>query len=544
MFDLSLLKTRLWLLALISGATFIAMGGYSIWQSTRSEVVVRQFVDHELPMERASMSAYAQGLQMGQALRNILLDPKNVKGYENHQRALGSLTQSLDSLVKGLEEDKDVKGADALKSAASQWLVLQKNVIADIQRGEFDAAKELLVSQETPAWRVLRDLLLVQVKTQQDLVRTARDDLLGDLANSRIFASVIGVVGLLVVSLVTLWVALGVFRRLGGEPCCAAEIMERIARGDLTRDVPIDARNPNSLLGTMALMQQQLKTLITEISRGARTLVASVDGMRENASKVTEVSEEQSLASAAIAAAVEQLTVSISVMAENANAVTQLTVDMAQQVRQSIDAMGRATDTIEHVANAMTQSTDAVGDLSLRAESINGIVKTIQEIAAQTNLLALNAAIEAARAGEQGRGFAVVADEVRKLAERTEVSTKEISSMIQGVQAGTAVVREKMGDAKDLALQGAQLTEQVRTAVTGLNQSAIAVKDAVESIALALLEQRAASTDIAQRVEMIAQGSEQTHTSMADSSEKAEDLARLAHSLQARVEHFRLPGNA
>jgi methyl-accepting chemotaxis protein len=317
-------------------------------------------------------------------------------------------------------------------------------------------------------------------------------------------------------------------------------MLQQIAQGDLTHRLAVRAGDNSSIVAAMNSMQSQVHQLISGTVTSADSVVQESEAIRADAAHLSQTAQDQSSAASAIAAAVEQLTVSIGVMSDSATDVGRLSTQSEKQAHDSLGVVSAATDTIQKVAEGMAEASVTMEELSNKVTSINGIVQTIRAIADQTNLLALNAAIEAARAGEQGRGFAVVADEVRKLAERTTASTQEISNIVVGVRQTTDAALETMLRAKTLAIDSATHTEGVRSAVMDLDRSSIAVNKAIESIATALREQSAASTDIAQRVELIAQGIEQTHGASSESSRRSGVLVSLSLALKENVCRFRV----
>jgi methyl-accepting chemotaxis protein len=427
-----------------------------------------------------------------------------------------------------------------LKRNIEQWLPLQNQILAMVNDQKNAEAMSLLVSRETPAWRAVKDDLLGVVKTSEEGAANSRLELVAGFDSSRNFSIVLGLISFLMVTAITVFVARGIFKLIGGEPAYAATTLRRIADGDLTQQVTVRPGDNTSIVAAMREMQSHIHQLIGNSVSSADSVVHESEGLQDDAARLSKSAEDQSAAVEAIAAAVEQLTVSINVMSENANEAGNLSTQSEKQAREGLNLVSATTGTIQNVAERMTEASATMEELAKKVGSVSGIVQTIRDIADQTNLLALNAAIEAARAGEQGRGFAVVADEVRKLAELTTKSTQEISSIVEGIGQTTDAAVSAMQSVKELALNGASQTEDVNKAVQLMDQSSLEVGKAVSYIVNALREQTAASNDIAKRIESIAQGIEQTQAASEESSRRSGVLVNLSHVLKESVRRFRI----
>lgn len=535
------IKLQFLLLGILTGGLFVVALGSTLWEMSRSQQKLVAYIDTELSAERHLRDLYAQGLQMGQAIRNILLDPANPKAYQNHDKAQQDFDAALDGLAAlELEGEQGRKLLMDLRAGQAAWQPLRHGVIEAVRGGDVVAAREALVARETPAWRSVKQVMLDGLVAARQQTVDTRAALLEQLHGARLRALALGALALAVGLTMTLLMLRRLSAQLGGEPAYAVEVARRIAARQLDEPVRVDGDRADSVLGAMAVMQEQLSESLREVQRNAHVLGKAAGSLQGNAARVEQASQSQSESGTAIAAAVEQMTVSISQVADNAGEADRLAGDADRRVQESMRVIDEAGEAMRRIAGRIEASAEEMVELGRNTEAISGIVKVIEELAGQTNLLALNAAIEAARAGEQGRGFAVVADEVRKLAERTANSTQEIAAMVQRVQHSAQQAIDGMRDGETLVGEGVTHSGQAREAMGLLEASTAQVRDAVASIDLALREQRSASVEIARGVERIAAMSEETHTASLDSARRANDLEGLARGLGEMVARFRL----
>jgi methyl-accepting chemotaxis protein len=316
---------------------------------------------------------------------------------------------------------------------------------------------------------------------------------------------------------------------------------DTIAQGDLTIRIRLACRDE---LERVADSFNRMAEAVNQTVRNVRTNADAVAGAAERTAtasgQIARSSQNQSLAASSMAAAVEQTTVGIDHISANARDANEISEHSGELSRQGGDLVQTVVAEMGEIAEAVSTSAHAVEELGKRSDEISSIVDVIKEIADQTNLLALNAAIEAARAGEQGRGFAVVADEVRKLAERTTQSTQQISVMIGSVQQETRAAVDAMKAGVGKVGRGVELTNSTGQTMAEVSVGASRVVDAVREISDALREQASASADIARNVETIAQMAEENSAAVAENHATAEQLQKYADALQREVARFKV----
>nr|WP_122309943.1 methyl-accepting chemotaxis protein [Pseudomonas syringae] len=314
----------------------------------------------------------------------------------------------------------------------------------------------------------------------------------------------------------------------------------RIAQGDLSRDISVTRRDEmGQLQGSMQTMTVSLRELVGGISEGVSQIASAAEQLsavtKQTCIGVTSQKDETDQ----VATAMNEMAATVQEVARNAQEASQAAAQADQQARSGDEVVGQAIIQIEQLAREVLNSTQSMSALKQESNKIVGVLDVIKSVSQQTNLLALNAAIEAARAGEHGRGFAVVADEVRSLANRTQLSTQEIQNMISTLQGGTETAAQNMRDSCELVNRAVEQTRNAQSALSRINQEVSAINHMNAQIASASVQQSAVAEDVAINITSIhdstlksANGSQQVATA-------SEELAQLADRLTRKVAFFK-----
>ncbi|WYD99205.1 methyl-accepting chemotaxis protein [Pseudomonas idahonensis] len=433
---------------------------------------------------------------------------------------------------------------ERLKALHDQWLRddvqgnldLRRAINAGSQPAEAMAA-QISAGRDKAKMDAMRQLTS-ELRDAEKSLQDARSQAM-DNAKASALAILIG--GGLLAAVLAMLVAWSLSSNLVGRIRQAVDVAKAIAAGRLDSSISATGRDEvSNLLQAFAAMQERLRTMISQIKQGADQLVSASQSISSASLQLSASTQEQSHSASSMAATVEELTVSINHVADNAGDAHALSSESGRQSEEGGSVIQDTLGSMRLIAETVQASATQIGELGQHAEQISSIVSVIKGIAEQTNLLALNAAIEAARAGEQGRGFAVVADEVRLLAQRTANSTQEITEMVGKIQLGTREAVSSMDVGVNQVKNGVELAQQAGEAIVNIRTSSGNVVRVVDQISLALREQTAASQDVARNVERIAQMSQQNSQAVEETTETARSLQQLAQNLEQQVSVFRL----
>jgi methyl-accepting chemotaxis protein len=408
-----------------------------------------------------------------------------------------------------------------------------KAVLADNYHEAYRITFEVI----NPAIKKANLAMDVLMKQEMDLARTAHE---AAEARTALFRNII-IVAILVALVAGLTAGLLIARSIGRSTDMLRDTASHLADGDLTARATVTSRDE---LGEISRCFNQIADTLQNVVARARSSADAVTGaageLRLNAEQIASGSEHVANQAATVATAGEQMAATSSDIADNCSMAVESSNRACTTATQGAAIVQQTVEGMARIAGKVQETARTVENLGTRSDQIGEIIGTIEDIADQTNLLALNAAIEAARAGEQGRGFAVVADEVRALAERTTRATREIGDMIKAIQGETRNAVTVMEDGVREVERGTLDASRSGRALEDILTQVSEVTGQINQIATAAEEQTATTNEISGNMQRITQVVQDTAGSSQMTAQAAARLEVLAQELQRSVEHFRL----
>lgn len=319
------------------------------------------------------------------------------------------------------------------------------------------------------------------------------------------------------------------------------EVMESFSGGDLTVYLNVEKDDDfGKLFRSFNKSVNNIGELIHKVQESIHATASSSAQISSSIEEMAAGAQEQSAQTSDIASAVEEMSKTILETTQNAGSASASAKSSSEQAQKGVHKIKNTKDGMARITSSAQTTGGIISSLANKTDQIGEIAQVIDDIADQTNLLALNAAIEAARAGEQGRGFAVVADEVRKLAERTTKATKEIADTIKAIQKEAKEANESMHEAKGSVEEGIKLTDEVEEVLLNIYDSVKNVSEQIEQVAAASEEQSSASEQISKNIEGISSSINESSSGVQQIAHAAEDLNKMTENLQELILNFKL----
>jgi methyl-accepting chemotaxis protein len=410
------------------------------------------------------------------------------------------------------------------------------------QRGESKARQEAIYEKNIVP---TVDILEKKFANFSQLVKEESDAEAETLHTKLADVQLMGIVLALVIILVSVLVTIVVSRAISKPVNELAQQAKEVADGNLTVNVVQRSEDEVGVLaGSFKIMVENLRNVIGNVLEASSAVASASSEISSSTEQMAAGSQEQSSQAGEVASAVEEMTRTIQENSKNAGD----TAATAKHSKEAAETGGKVVEEtvagMKQIAEVVRTSAATVQELGKSSDQIGEIIEVIDDIADQTNLLALNAAIEAARAGEQGRGFAVVADEVRKLAERTTKATKEIAGMIKKIQDDTKGAVSSMNEGTKKVDEGIALADKAGISLNEIVQTSQKLTDMITQIAAASEQQSSASEQISKNVEGISAVTQETASGTQQVARAAEDLNRLTENLQELLSKFTISENA
>ncbi|MDQ0671975.1 methyl-accepting chemotaxis protein [Pseudomonas sp. D8002] len=443
---------------------------------------------------------------------------------------------SLDAYAKGVGDALlALDGAQAAVGALPVDASALKKVLLDF-RTHLTRLKDAQLSAETTQNQL--EQWLDQLLTESDLLsqdQTAKRDNEASLARTLLLNVTAAA---LLLGVVAAWlIAVQIVAPLRQ----ALSVANRIAEGDLSHDIQASRQDElGQLQRSIGQMTLNLRGLISGIGDSAQQIASAAEQLSAVTEQTRDGVDGQKQETEQVATAMNEMLATSQEVARHAEQASLAAAEADRQAGQGDQVVAEAITHIEHLAQEMARSSQAMQGLQQESRKIGSVLEVIKSVSEQTNLLALNAAIEAARAGEAGRGFAVVADEVRSLAQRTQQSAEEIEELISGLHRGTQQVADIMDNSRSLTDNSVQLTRRAGEALAGITRTVSVIQEMNPQIAAAAEEQTAVAEEINRSVLKVKDVSEQTWAASQDTAAASVELARLGADLQVWVGKFKV----